>query len=191
MKHAIALAALVATSISVAQAATTTFQSGLAPELTGATGSGMVEVTYDSAAHTLKIDSSFSGLSGTTTVAHIHCCVATAGSGTAGVAVTPGTLPGFPVGVASGSYSVALDLTQSATYTAGFVNTFAGGVLANAEAVLIAGLGNGTAYFNVHSTAFPAGEIRGFLAPIPEPSTYALMALGLVAVGIAARRRRT
>jgi hypothetical protein len=55
MKHAFALAALVATGMPVAQAATTTFQSGLSPEATGATGSGMVEVIYDSAAHTLKI----------------------------------------------------------------------------------------------------------------------------------------
>ena len=37
---------------------------------------------------------SFSGLSGTTTVAHIHCCTASPGTGTIGVAVTPVTLPG-------------------------------------------------------------------------------------------------
>lgn len=190
MKHAIALASLVAAGMPVAQAATTTFQSGLSPEATGATGSGMVEVIYDSLAHTLKIDSSFSGLSGTTTVAHIHCCVATAGSGTAGVAVTPGTLPGFPVGVTSGSYSTTLDLTQSATFTGGFLGG-SGGTTAGAEARLFNGMMDGLAYFNVHSSSFGSGEIRGFLAPIPEPSTYALMALGLVAVGAAARRRRT
>ena len=48
-----------------------------------------------------------------------------------------------------------------------------------------------TAYFNIHTTAFAGGEIRGFLAPIPEPETYALMLAGLAAVGVAARRRRT
>ncbi|HEY6133440.1 MAG TPA: CHRD domain-containing protein [Rubrivivax sp.] len=190
MKPSIALAALVVATLPAAQAATTTYRTALAPEVAGATGSGAVQLIYDDVAHTLAIDSWFSGLSGTTTVAHIHCCVVTPGVGTVGVAVTPGTLPGFPTGVSSASYAVTLDLTQSATFTAGFVNTFAGGVLTNAEGVLVAGLNAGTAYFNVHSTTFGGGEIRGFLAPIPEPSTYALMALGMAAVGVAARRRR-
>jgi CHRD domain/PEP-CTERM motif len=190
MKHAFALAALVITGMPVAQAATTTFQSGLSPEAIGASGTGLVEVIYDATAHTLKIDSSFSGLSGTTTVAHIHCCVAAAGSGTAGVAVTPGTLPGFPAGVKSGSYSTTLDLTQSTTFTGAFFSG-SGGTAAGAEARLFDGMLDGLAYFNVHSSSFGGGEIRGFLAPIPEPSTYALMALGLVAVGAVARRRRS
>ena len=86
-------------SASPAQAAVIRFVSDLGPEAVGATGSGFVEVLYDDVAKTLAIDSTFSGLSGTTTVAHIHCCTAVAGTGTIGVAVTPGTLPGFPVGV--------------------------------------------------------------------------------------------
>lgn len=44
-------------------------------------------------------------------------------------------------------------------------------------------------YVNVHTTAFGGGEIRGQLAPIPEPSTYALLAIGLGVVGLAKRRR--
>jgi hypothetical protein len=35
-----------------------------------------------------------------------------------------------------------------------------------------------------------AGTMRVFLAPIPEPGTYGMMALGLLAVGAALRRRR-
>lgn len=45
-------------------------------------------------------------------------------------------------------------------------------------------------YVNVHTNAFPGGEIRGQLAPVPEPATYALLAIGLGLVGVAARRRR-
>lgn len=46
-------------------------------------------------------------------------------------------------------------------------------------------------YVNVHTTKFPDGEIRGQLAPIPEPATVALMLGGLAMVGAAARRRRS
>ncbi len=45
-------------------------------------------------------------------------------------------------------------------------------------------------YVNLHTDFMPGGEIRGQLAPIPEPGTYALLAIGLGVIGVAARRRR-
>jgi hypothetical protein len=44
---------------------------------------------------------------------------------------------------------------------------------------------------NLHTTANPAGEIRGFLvaAPIPEPSHLGMLAMGL-ALLVGARRWR-
>lgn len=189
MKTAIALAAALTLAATAAQAQTYSFASDLSPEVPGATGDGAVFVSFDVGAQTLDLAAIFFGLSGTTTVAHIHCCTATPNTGTVGVAVTPGTLPGFPVGSNFGFYQTTLDLTQTATYTATFLNTFGGGTAAGASAALLNGLNSGTAYFNVHSTAFPGGEVRGFLQPVPEPGTWALMGLGLAAVGGLARRR--
>ena len=44
-----------------------------------------------------------------------------------------------------------LDLTDPASYTASFVTNFGGGTVAGSEAALLAGLGNGQAYFNIHT----------------------------------------
>jgi hypothetical protein len=187
MKTAIALAASLTLAASATHAQTYSFASALSPEVTGATGTGSVLVDYDVGAQTLDISAIFFGLSGTTTVAHIHCC--TAAPNNVGVAVTPGTLPGFPVGSKFGFYQTTLDLTQASTYTASFITNFGGGTVAGASSALLTGLNAGTAYFNVHTNAFPGGEIRGFLQPVPEPGTWALMGLGLAAVGGLARRR--
>ncbi|MEX2208056.1 MAG: CHRD domain-containing protein [Myxococcota bacterium] len=183
------LGALVWALASPAGAASFTYDVTLSPEVVGATGSGTATVVYNDVLHSLSITTDWTGLSGVTTVAHIHCCVATPGAGTVQVAVTPGTLPGFPVGVQSGSYTTVpiLDLALNGTYTAGFL-TVGGGTAAGAEAALFAGMNSGTAYLNIHSDLYPAGEIRGFLALVPEPGTSILL-LGTGALLAFARRR--
>jgi hypothetical protein len=142
-------------------------------------GIGIATVTYDSALHMLGIEVIFSDLIGTTTSAHIHCCIDPPGN--AGVATTTPSFAGFPLGVTSGSYSVLLDLTLASSFNPSFVINN-GGLLLDAETALATGIDGGRAYFNIHTTAFPGGEIRGFLAAVPEPTTWWLLGIGLAAL---------
>src|SRR5207237_4095828 len=67
-------------------------------------GTGFADVFFDTAAHSLRVIVDFSGLLGTTTASHIHCCTVIPFSGTANVATTTPTFAGFPLGVTSGHY---------------------------------------------------------------------------------------
>jgi hypothetical protein len=151
-------------------------------------GLGYVFAEYDPTARTLLLDVEFDGLIGTTTVAHIHGPTAAAGSGLASVMTTTPTFVGFPAGVTFGTYDAVLDLSLASSYRAGFLSGFGGDTLL-AEAALIGAMEDGKAYFNIHSTLAPGGEIRGFFKVVPEPGTWVAM-ISLGAVGAVAVVRR-
>ena len=144
-------------------------------------GTGTAIVTYDSTAQTLRVEIDFSGLTGNTTAAHIHCCIAAPAN--VGVATQTPTFSGFPLGVTSGSFDNTFDLTLASSFNAAFV-TANGGTPAGAEAALANGLDNGQAYVNIHSSFDAGGEIRSFLAlqgvSVPSTSTAGLAALALL-----------
>lgn len=147
-------------------------------------GNGTGTLSYDPSAHTMSVMLEFTGLTGNTTAAHIHCCAAPGAN--AGVATF---FTGFPLGVTSGIYNQLFDLTLAASFSSTFV-TASSGTLAGAEAALAAGLTDGKAYFNIHTSSFPGGEIRGNLARVPEPTTLALMSLGIAGIGYQRRRSK-
>jgi hypothetical protein len=152
-------------------------------------GTGSVLVTIDTDADIMRIEADFSGLLGTTTAAHIHCCTAVPGTGIAGVATQTPSFAGFPLGVTSGSFDNTFDMDLLASFNGPFV-TANGGTADSAFAALLAGLDGGQAYFNIHSSFAGGGEIRGFLARIPEPSALWLSATALCALLLTRRRGR-
>ncbi|HZW08059.1 MAG TPA: CHRD domain-containing protein [Phycisphaerales bacterium] len=146
-------------------------------------GIGTATITFNTTAHTLRVETSFSGLLGTTTAAHIHASAAMVPfTGTAGVASQVPSFSGFPTGVTAGSYDMTFDLTLASSWNAAYIAAN-GGSTASAEAALLSQMMSGRAYLNIHSSVFGSGEIRGVT---PTPGAAAILALG----GLAALRRR-
>jgi hypothetical protein len=154
---------------------------------------GVALVSYDASLQQLGIGVAFAGLTAPTIAAHIHCCVDP--MGTAGVATMVPFFTGFPIGVMTGSYDRTFDLTDPATFNSAFLMA-AGGTPLAAEMALAQGLAQGRAYFNIHTSAFPSGEIRGFLtqvqgpSAVPEPASLLLVGTGLLAAASVGRWRR-
>jgi hypothetical protein len=142
-------------------------------------GSGSALVTFDLDLVTMRVEAEFSGLTGNTSASHIHCCDFQANTN-AGVATTTPTFTGFPLGVQSGIYDHTFDMTLTSSYRSQFL-TANGGSVTNALNSLLAGLDSGQAYFNIHTSSFPSGEIRGQAVFVPEPTSavLALVSLGL------------
>lgn len=151
-------------------------------------GVGTTTVIFDDLLHTMQVIVDFSGLVAGTTAAHVHCCTTPPGVGNVGVATELPLFTGFPTGVTAGHYDHIFDTSLSATWNPAFV-TANGGTVAGAEAAFLAGMRAGRAYLNLHTSFRPGGEIRGFLAQVPEPATLALAALGLFAISATRRRQ--
>ena len=134
------------------------------PRVTPAFGNGTV--LLNAARTQITINLTFQGLLAPISIAHIH-------NGAFGV--------GGPV---------ILDIRDLITTSnMGMAGTIVNGTLSVTAAqadVLLAGNG----YFNIHTSLFPGGEIRGQINVVPEPSTYLLMATGLGGLALIARRKR-
>ena len=121
-------------------------------------GTGSVVLVLDGTQ--LGIHATFAGLTGVTTAAHIHCC--TMPGTNAGVATQTPSFATFPVGVSAGEHVQVLDLELASSFNATFIANNTSSV-EGARAALIAGLDSGAAYYNIHTTVVPGGEIRANL----------------------------
>lgn len=155
------------------------------PDPNNSPGTGTATVTVDLDQSTMRVQETFSGLLAPTTVSHIHCCAGPDGS--APPATTVPSFPGFPVGVTAGTYDQTFNMLDASSYNPAFISAN-GGTAASAFDAFVDGLNNGTAYANIHTEMFQAGEIRGTL--VPEPETYAMLLAGLAMVSMISRRRR-
>lgn len=155
----------------------------------GSPGNSLVtiDLKFDPGTSSVMVDMPFSDLVGNSTEAHIHCCTTDAFTGTSGVAIP---FDDFATGVRSGMYSNSFALYDEATYAPDFLKAHGG--VKGAASAFVEGLNANEAYVNIHTSAYPEGEIRGFLvaAPVPEPSEWALLAGGLGTLLWMGRRRR-
>ncbi len=158
-----------------------------AGENSNSPGAGFATVIWETVANTMEVQVSFSGLTSPTTASHIHCCTAAPLTGSVGVATQLPAFTGFPLGVTSGTYDHTFDLTLASTFNP----AFDGATPASKAATLLAGLEANEAYLNIHTSAFPGGEIRAFLVETPEPGTVYLAATALAALFAVRRRSRT
>jgi CHRD domain/PEP-CTERM motif len=172
--------------------AATTFTSRLSglnevPTPNNSAGTGVATAAFFNANNNIRLTGSFQNLTGLSLLGHLHCCSSRTANGAQAIDFSEN--PGFQLGVQSGSFDLTYDLLNATTYTAAFLAA-SGGTARGARDRLFGNLNNGLGYFNIHSTVFRGGELRGQLAGIPEPASWGMMIVGFGLIGGKMRRRR-
>ena len=153
------------------------------PSPVSTAGQGLAILSYDTLTDLFDFSLAAGGLSGPATAAHLHALASPFETAPPVVNL----LSGFDVA----SDGTSLLVGGFDVPSPGIIESTNGhGTMSFRQA-----LGEGHVYVNVHTALYPGGEIRGHFRfaralPIPEPSTWAMMFVGLAAVGGLAARRR-
>ena len=159
----LALAAAFSTGVASAQTTYDAFLTGTQENPVNASpATGFGTVVLNAAGTLITVDENWSGLTAPATVSHIH--------GPALPGVNAPVL--FPFSGVPSATSGSIP-EQTFAITAAQVGQLQGGLF----------------YMNVHDANFPGGEIRGQLILVPEPSTWALLALSAGGLLWGMRRR--
>lgn len=150
------------------------------PVITPASGVAALSVVGDM----LNVSVTYTNLQAPITIGHIHCCAPVGANAGVAIDFEPPELPAD----LSGSFMRSFNLLDMSSYTGGFLAAN-GGTAAGAKAALLLAFDQERAYVNIHTSLFPAGEIRGQIAAVPEPGSWALMIGGFGLVGLSLRRR--
>jgi hypothetical protein len=122
--------------------------------------SGRFRASFDKASQTLQYELSYSGIDSAVRMAHIHFGQRGVNGGImiwlCQTATNPSPVASTPTCPQSGSVSGVIS-------AADVVGPAGQGIAPTELAEAIAAIRAGVAYVNVHSTAFPGGEIRGQL----------------------------
>ncbi|MEX2260584.1 MAG: CHRD domain-containing protein [Bryobacteraceae bacterium] len=157
------------------------------PNPSTATGSGLVR--FDDITNILDLHLDWQGLTGDGIQAHIHCCVAPP-PGNVGIALDL-WLASDPR-PATGSYDATYDLNLVNPFRAAFTAANGGTTLSAFSALRAAmDADQGRSYYNIHTALSPGGEIRGNLAPIPEPASVFTLLSGAAALLLLRRFRHS
>lgn len=156
-----------------------------APPVSPATGSFTLD--FNAAANSLTYTLMYSGLTSSTTMAHIHL----GPPGQSGAPLFTLYDYGMPPSVNMTSDTLSGTLTA-----ADFMPDSVDGIATFAQAV--AQIQDDNTYVNIHTTNYPAGEIRGQILlsntggmDAPEPAALDLFALGVLLGGFGVWRRRS
>jgi CHRD domain len=139
------------------------------PNSSPAMGTALVKLNID--VLVMDVDVTFSGLVGDILAADIHAATSMPLTGTSIVA-TP--LPEFSAAGSSGTYERAINLTEESSFDPAFLSNH-GSLLFQAINALIFALDERKAYLSIKTSAFPNGEIRGFLIHLPGDFNHNLV----------------